>query len=194
MDVHFMPDGSCFPNFMGNSSKGADKNGSPQHYSSDSKRTVKMVKAAFQGGEAVIELNDDALVEGLVASMPITLQFHDRGDGTKVGYFSADLFKGKQVEGIKPEAGDIVVNVRTGKLSCIAGKGSFRLIYCLWGGSSQVYKIWKLHREISKFISGRSKNRLSVVILLIKSGNKKDREGVVSRSFLLFIRIRISYS
>jgi hypothetical protein len=115
----------CFPNFMGNSSKGADKNGSPQHYSSDSKRTVKMVKAAFQGGEAVIELNDDALVEGLVASMPITLQFHDRGDGTKVGYFSADLFKGKQVEGIKPEAGDIVVNVRTGEAVVYCREGEF---------------------------------------------------------------------
>lgn len=75
----------------------------------------KTVRAGFEGGEALIQLSDNELTKELDDSLPMVLQLQDRSSVMKVATFSPEEFKGREAPGMKPEIGDIALNIRTGE-------------------------------------------------------------------------------
>ncbi len=77
---------------------------------------IPVIKAAFEGGEALIGVYDDSRGDILMAGLPAAVQCHDKAGQIKSIAFSPDLFEGRQTEGMTPEAGDIAVNLHTGEV------------------------------------------------------------------------------
>ena len=76
----------------------------------------RTVKAAFEGGEAIVAFNDNPMTAELLGRTPISLQFHDQGGVMKVTTFSRDLFKAETATGMTPTIGDVALNVQTGEV------------------------------------------------------------------------------
>lgn len=84
-----------------------------------------VVKAAFEGGEATLELKHDPLVTEMLSRIPISVPFQDRNGIMKVAVFSPSLVTGRAADGLTPAIGDIALNVKTGEVIVYCRDGAY---------------------------------------------------------------------
>ncbi|MGN6651820.1 cyclophilin-like fold protein [Trinickia sp.] len=74
------------------------------------------IKLSFDGGEAVVELNDNATSRDLVSMLPLTLKFSDYNNVEKVAYPPRKLSTANAPFGLTPSVGDFALYVPWGDL------------------------------------------------------------------------------
>jgi hypothetical protein len=91
----------------------------PAHGSlTQSKRTSEMttIKLSFDGGEALVELNDNPSTRDLVSMLPLTLMFSDYNSIEKIAYPPRKLSVASASFGLSPSAGDFALYAPWGNL------------------------------------------------------------------------------
>ena len=74
------------------------------------------LKLGFAGGEAVVELNDNAVTRDLMSILPLTLQFSDHNRVEKIAYPPRKLKTSGAPFGLKPAVGDFALYAPWGNL------------------------------------------------------------------------------
>jgi hypothetical protein len=77
---------------------------------------VGRVKLSFDGGEAMVALNDNATSRDLVSMLPLTLSFSDYNNVEKVAYPPRELSTAGAPFGLTPSAGDFAFYAPWGNL------------------------------------------------------------------------------
>jgi hypothetical protein len=77
---------------------------------------VTRIRLSFEGGEAVVELNDNPTSRDLVSMLPLTLKFSDYNNVEKVAYPPRKLSTANAPFGLTPSAGDFALYAPWGNL------------------------------------------------------------------------------
>lgn len=77
---------------------------------------VTRIRLSFDGGEAVVELNDNPTSRDLVSMLPLTLKFSDYNNVEKVAYPPRKLSTANAPFGLTPSVGDFALYAPWGNL------------------------------------------------------------------------------
>ncbi|MBD9367982.1 hypothetical protein I5O09_08445 [Pseudomonas parafulva] len=77
---------------------------------------VTRIRLSFDGGEAVVELNDNPASRDLVSMLPLTLKFSDYNNVEKVAYPPRKLSTANAPFGLTPSVGDFALYAPWGNL------------------------------------------------------------------------------
>ena len=79
------------------------------------------LRLTFEGGEAVIALEDNATTRDFLTMLPATLTFEDYAGSEKISYLTQDLSTEGAPASYDPQAGDVALYVPWGNLAIFYG-------------------------------------------------------------------------
>ena len=87
----------------------------------DAEDTQTRLRLTFEGGEAVVVLEDNATTRDLLAMLPATLTFEDYAGTEKISYLTQDLSTADAPASYDPQAGDVTLYAPWGNLAIFYG-------------------------------------------------------------------------
>ncbi|MDO4288737.1 MAG: cyclophilin-like fold protein [Eubacterium sp.] len=77
----------------------------------------RMIRMAFDGGEILVQLEENAAAEDLLSRLPLTLSFEDFNGTEKISYLDSALNIGDAPRRCTPQAGDLTYYIPWGNLA-----------------------------------------------------------------------------
>lgn len=88
------------------------------------RKTMK-IKLTFQGGEAMIQLEENPTSLDFLALLPVTLKMKDHGKTEKIAYLPRALSHKDAPVGFEPKAGDVTLYAPWGNIAIFYRKFNF---------------------------------------------------------------------
>ena len=79
------------------------------------------IRLSFDGGEAIIVLNDNAATRDFLAMLPATLTFEDYAGTEKISYLTGELSTADAPASYDPQPGDVTLYAPWGNLAIFYG-------------------------------------------------------------------------
>lgn len=89
--------------------------------SADTEDTQTQLRLTFEGGEAVVVLEDNATTRDFLTMLPTTLTFEDYAGSEKISYLTHDLSTADAPANYDPQVGDVTLYEPWGNLAIFYG-------------------------------------------------------------------------